>query len=202
MYSLFSTLTFFLVFSTPLVSAHCKINAATGDLGGKGEAFGISASAADANSQSDVTVFSGNTAFGATQAGGAINPAADLAAVIKNTGATLPQVSSGGTVTMTLHQVNADGAGPMKCSIDATAQGASFQVMTITTNVPGTNGKSNAANQDFPLVAQIPAGVACTGTLGTTKNLCLVKCENPVGPFGGVVAIQQGTAAKALRFAA
>lgn len=63
----------------------------------------------------------------------AANPAADLAAVLKNTGATLPQVSSGGTVTMTLHQLNANGAGPMECSIDATAQGASFQAMTITT---------------------------------------------------------------------
>ena len=78
-----------------------------------------------------------------------VNPAADLAAILKKTGATLPQVSSGGTMTVTLLQVNFDGAGPMKCSIDVTAQGASFQAMTITTNVPGTNGKSNAANQDF-----------------------------------------------------
>ena len=65
MHSLFSTLIFFLALSTPLVSAHYKIS---GNLGGKVEAFGISAAAADANSQSDVTVFSSNIAFGATQA--------------------------------------------------------------------------------------------------------------------------------------
>ena len=65
MHSLFSTLIFFLALSTPLVSAHYKIS---GKLGGGGEAFGIAAAAADANSQSDVTVFSSNTAFGATQA--------------------------------------------------------------------------------------------------------------------------------------
>ncbi|XTI90847.1 hypothetical protein V2W45_1345494, partial [Cenococcum geophilum] len=70
-----------------------RINKISGNLGGKGEAFGISAAAADANSRSDVTLFSSNTAFGATQAicGGAISPAADLAAVLKNIGATPPQ---------------------------------------------------------------------------------------------------------------
>lgn len=46
-----------------------------------------------------------------------------------------------------------------------------------------------------PLVAQMPAGVACTGMLGTTKNICFVERENPVGPFSGVVAVQQGAAA-------
>ena len=50
----------------PLVAGHCKITAATGDLGGKGTALGITAN--DGNSQSDVTVFSGRQAktFGDT----------------------------------------------------------------------------------------------------------------------------------------
>ena len=105
-------------------------------------------------------------------------------------GNTLPQVSTGGIVTMNLHQVNADGAGPMKCSVDPTAVGDNFEVMLITTNVPGNNGRSNAANADFPLVAKMPAGVSCSGTVAGVKNVCMVKCQNPSGPFGGTVAVQ------------
>lgn len=98
---------------------------------------------------------------------------------------------------MNLHQVNADGAGPMKCSVDSTAAGDNFKDMTITTNVPGNNGRSNAANADFPLVAKMPAGVSCTGTVAGVKNVCMVKCQNPSGPFGGTVAVQTGGAGTA-----
>ncbi len=97
---------------------------------------------------------------------------------------------------MTLHQINADGAGPIACDVSADATGAKFVAMTGTTQVPGTNGKSNAANQDFPLVASIPAGTACTGTVGALKNVCAVKCANPVGPFGSIVLVQQAAAKK------
>lgn len=41
------------------------------------------------------------------------------------------------------------------------------------------------------------AGTACTGTLGTVKNVCLVKCQNPAGPFGGVVPFQIASGAGA-----
>ena len=95
---------------------------------------------------------------------------------------------------MTLHQNNADGAGPMACSVDATGTGAKFQTMTITKNVPGNNGVSKANNEDFPLVATMPAGVACSGNVAGINNLCFVKCQNPRGPFGGVVAVQMGGA--------
>jgi hypothetical protein len=88
---------------------------------------------------------------------------------------------------MTLHQINADGAGPMTCAVSADATGATFTAMTITTDVPGTNGKSNAANQDFPLIASMPAGTACTGTVGALTAVCAVKCANVVGPFGKFV---------------
>ena len=92
---------------------------------------------------------------------------------------------------MTLHQVNADGAGPMACSIDTSGKGTSFQAMQITTNVPGTNGKSNTQNKDFPLVATMPAGVtACAGKVAGVSGVCFVKCQNPAGPFGGVVPVQ------------
>jgi hypothetical protein len=71
---------------------------------------------------------------------------------------------------MTL-QINADGAGPMTCSVSTDATGNTFTAMTITTNVPGTNGRSNAANANSPLVASMPAGATCTGTVGTDTNV-------------------------------
>ena len=98
---------------------------------------------------------------------------------------------------MTLHQINGDGAGPMKCSVDATGTGASFTAMTITTDVPGNNGKSGASDTDFPLVATLPADISCTGSVAGQDNLCFVKCQNPAGPFGGVVAVQLAAAGNA-----
>lgn len=127
---------------------------------------------------------------------GSVVLATALTAQIKLTGATLSQVSTEGTVTMTLHQVNADGAGQMTCSVSTDAAGKTFTAMTITTNVPGTNSRGNAANTNFPLVAKLPASTACTGTVGTDTNVCVVKCANPVGHFGSNVLGQQGAAKK------
>lgn len=50
---------------------------------------------------------------------------------------------------MTLHQVNGDGAGPYECMIDSTGAGTQWVSMAITTNVPGTNSRSQAKAQDF-----------------------------------------------------
>jgi len=182
-----------LLIAASLVSAHGKIASAIGDLGGKGAGLGILAGAANLNSQGDVTIFQGG-AFGKTTNGGAIVAATDLAAQEKNLGATIPQISSAaGVLTMVYHQVNGDGAGPITCQISADATGKTFVAMKVTTNVAGTNGNSGAANQDFPLVAEVPAGTACTGTVGALKNVCSVKCANPAaaGPFGGTVLVQQ-----------
>src|SRR5450432_1126929 len=120
--------------------------------------------------------------------------------MIKITGATVPQVSSAsGVVTMVWHQINGDGAGPIACSVSADATGKIFTPMKVTTQVPGTNGRSNAANANFPLAADMPAGTSCTGTVGSTANLCLIKCENPAGPFGSVVPVQVPPEKKARR---
>lgn len=73
-------------------------------------------------------------------------------------GGELPTPSPAGLVTMTLHQVNGDGAGPYECGCSADASGASFTPMTVVTNVPGRNSRSDARAEDFPLVAQMPAG--------------------------------------------
>ena len=98
------------------------------------------------NNQGDVTVFAkGGGAFG--KVGGAdVDPAKDIAALLKVSGNTIPQVKS--VLNVTLHQINGDGAGPMACSIDVAGKGT-FADLTITTNVPGNNGRSNANNQDF-----------------------------------------------------
>ena len=110
---------------------------------------------------------------------GSIVPATDLATMIKIIGATIPQVSSTcGVVTMVYHQINAGGAGPVTCSVSADATGKTFTAMKVTTQVPGTNSRSTAANANFPLEADMPAGTVCTGTVGTTANVCLVKCES------------------------
>lgn len=55
-------------------------------------------------------------------------------------GGTLPQVSQGGQLEMTLHQVNADGGGPYKCMIDSTGTGTQWQDIQVTQNVPGRAG--------------------------------------------------------------
>jgi hypothetical protein len=90
---------------------------------------------------------------------GSIVPATDLATMIKIIGATVPQVSSTcGVVTMVYHQINAGGAGTVTCSVSADATGKTFTAMKVTTQVPGTNGRSTAANANFPLEADMPAG--------------------------------------------
>jgi hypothetical protein len=111
--------------------------------------------------------------------------------MIKITSATIQQVSStGGVITMVYHQINAGDAGALSCPVSADTTGKTSTAMKVTTQVPGTNGCSTAAKANFPLVADMPAGAMCTGMVGSTKNVCLVKCENPVGPFGSVVLVQ------------
>lgn len=61
----------------------------------------------------------------------------------------MPQISAGGSVMMTLHQVNGDGAGPYECMIDSTGTGTQWTAMEVTTNVPGTNSRSKAKATDF-----------------------------------------------------
>lgn len=69
----------------------------------------------------------------------------------------LPSASADGTVTMTIHQVNGDGAGPYECGVSTDASGKTFAAMKVLTNVPGQNSRSNAKATDFPLIAQMPA---------------------------------------------
>ncbi|CCF46235.1 GEgh16 protein [Colletotrichum higginsianum] len=76
------------------------------------------------------------------------------------------KVKAGGQLTVTIHQVNADGAGPFACDLDQTsnALGGSGQVpLEVTNNVPGANGFSQVKAQQFNVTVKLPADMKCTG---------------------------------------
>ncbi|TVY24791.1 hypothetical protein LHYA1_G006839 [Lachnellula hyalina] len=101
-------------------------------------------------------------------------------------------VQKGTSMTVTIHQVNADGAGPYACDLDQTSNsGVISQNLSVTNNVPGVNGLSQAKTTDFNITVAMPANLACTG--GSTGNICTVRCRNNAvaGPFGGCFAVQQ-----------
>ncbi|CAI4213590.1 unnamed protein product [Parascedosporium putredinis] len=104
------------------------------------------------------------------------------------------QVQKGSTIEVTIHQVNADGAGPYSCDLDVTSNASRLtgQIpLNVTNNVPGVNGFSQAKAQDFVMTVQLPADFQCTGA--STGNICTVRCRNNAlaGPFGGCFAVQQ-----------
>ncbi|OBR09225.1 Gas1-like protein [Colletotrichum higginsianum IMI 349063] len=104
------------------------------------------------------------------------------------------KVKAGGQLTVTIHQVNADGAGPFACDLDQTsnALGGSGQVpLEVTNNVPGANGFSQVKAQQFNVTVKLPADMKCTGA--STGNICTVRCRNNAvaGPFGGCFPIEQ-----------
>ncbi|KAK8049204.1 hypothetical protein PG994_010934 [Apiospora phragmitis] len=118
-------------------------------------------------------------------------------------GAGLPTTSDDGTIMMTFHQVNQDGAGPLKAAVDATSGGqdaGAFKDATVKTNVPGLGigGLSAAQTMDFPVAVQMPEGMTCQGSVGGASNVCIVRLQNAAvaGPFGGSAAFTQSTAAK------
>ena len=128
-----------------------------------------------------------------------------LVAKLAGTGATsgLPTCADDGTVTMTFHQVNQDGAGPLTAAVDPTSGGtdaSAFKTAAVTQNVPGLGigGLSGATTTDFPVKIQMPAGMTCSGTVGGAQNVCIAKLQNSAaaGPFGGSVAFTQSPAAK------
>jgi hypothetical protein len=142
-----------------LVAGHGAIVKAVGDAGGAGAAIGIQPDTPRDGTkrnpfQQDTTRFKGdNKATCGQTLGGGENDDIDagVKAVMANTGNTLPQVSSGGSLMMTLHQVNGDGAGPYKAEISTDGTGSSWTALTVKTQVPGKNSNSQAKATDFPL---------------------------------------------------
>jgi hypothetical protein len=153
--------------------------------------------------QQDATRFKGDAKAicGETLGGGDNDIQAGTTKVMQLNGGTLPQVSQGGSLMMTLHQVNGDGAGPYTCMIDSTGTGTNWTAMTVSQNVDGNaRGRNNAnAKTDLPLQVAIASDQTCTGTVAGQSNVCMVRCQNPAraGPFGGCVPVQMAGAAGA-----
>ncbi|KAJ6784349.1 hypothetical protein PWT90_06168 [Aphanocladium album] len=191
-----------------LVAGHAVITGAQGNAGGSGMALGVVSSTPRDGTrrnpfQQDATRFRGQTAqtVGETVGAGPNSVESGTAKIMSETGDSLPQVTSGGELTMTLHQVNADGAGPYTCMINGDGTGTSWDNIQVTQNVAGNNrGRNRDGNaSDHVLKAAIPQGQQCTGTVAGESNVCLVRCQNPAnaGPFGGVVPVQMAAAAGA-----
>lgn len=195
-----NTILLALLATAELVASHGAIISATGDAGGTGMALGIDTSTPRDGTrrnpfQQDSTRFRGESAdtFGETLGGGDNQLEAGTAAIMAETGDSLPQVTRGGEVQMTLHQVNADGGGPYNCMINADGTGSQWTNIQVTTTPPGRNSRNRqGASTDFPLVAAIPQNQQCTGAVAGQDNVCLVRCQNAAraGPFGGVVPVQ------------
>ncbi|KAL2005431.1 hypothetical protein VTN00DRAFT_2642 [Thermoascus crustaceus] len=101
-------------------------------------------------------------------------------------------VKKGSVLSVTIHQVNADGAGPYTCDLDQTSNAnTNFVPLKVTDNVPGVNGLSQAKFQNFVMKVALPDDLNCIG--GSTGNVCTVRCRNNAlaGPFGGCFAVQQ-----------
>ncbi|KAJ2902960.1 hypothetical protein MKZ38_010612 [Zalerion maritima] len=204
--SLKTSITYAAILATSLVSAHGAITEATGDAGGTGMALGVDTSTPRDGTgrdpfQQDSTRFRGDSAdtFGETLGAGDNDLESGTSAIMAETGDMLPQVSQGGEIMMTLHQVNSDGAGPYTCMINDDGTGTNWEEITVTQNVEGNDRGRNRDGEetDFALNAAIPDDQECTGTVAGQDNVCLVRCENPAraGPFGGVVPVQMAGAA-------
>ncbi|EEY17084.1 CAS1 [Verticillium alfalfae VaMs.102] len=188
-----------------LVSGHAAIIAATGDAGGTGMALGVDTSTPRDGTrrnpfQQDATRFRGDQSetIGETVGAGDNNIESGTTAIMTEMGDQLPQVSPGGQLDMTLHQVNSDGGGPYTCAINADGTAQTWTDITVMQSPPGRNSRNRDGEQsDFPMVAAIPASQTCTGTVAGQENVCMVRCMNDAnaGPFGGVVPVQlAGTA--------
>ncbi|KID98054.1 CAS1 appressorium specific protein, partial [Metarhizium majus ARSEF 297] len=184
-----------------LVSGHAAITNAVGNAGGVGRALGIDSSTPRDGTrrnpfQQDATRFRGASAktVGETVGAGSNDVESGTQAIMSEMGGQLPQVTPGGNLQMTLHQVNGDGAGPYTCMINSDGTAQNWKNIQVTENVDGNQrGRNNAGSaSDHPLTAAIPAGQECTGNVAGQDNVCLVRCQNPAraGPFGGVVPVQ------------
>ncbi|KAK8010272.1 hypothetical protein PG990_009237 [Apiospora arundinis] len=189
-----------LMTTAQLVAGHGAIIKAVGNAGGSGMALGVVTDTPRDGTrrnpfQQDSTRFKGDqkATFGETVGGGNNDLEAGTKAIMAETGAQLPQVTPGGEVDMTLHQVNADGGGPYTCMMSADGTGTKWTDIQVMQSPPGQNSRNrDGAKTDFPLKAAIPADAKCTGTVAGQENVCLVRCQNAAraGPFGGVVPVQ------------
>lgn len=199
MYSKSSIVALAALFTT--VHSHAAILAATGDKGSS-QGFLVDPDLARncttiSPCQQDATIIRDNeitqnivNACGRTEIAGNI----DIGEQTENELAAgrMTQVSSGSVMKVTIHQVNADGAGPFECDMDETSNAVTtFTPLKVTNNIPGSFGLSQAKEQDFTINVQMPENFNCIGA--STGNICTVRCRNNAvaGPFGGCFAVQQ-----------
>src|SRR3569833_811700 len=132
-----------------MAAGHGAIIKATCDAGGSGTALGIDTSTPRDGTrrnpfQQDSTRFKGDQAdtFGETVGGGDNQLEAGTKAIMAETNDQLTQISQGGEVSMTLHQVNADGGKPNTNKNKANGTGADWQDIKVTTTPPGQNSRN------------------------------------------------------------
>ncbi|KAF7315874.1 putative gegh 16 protein [Mycena indigotica] len=141
---------------------------------------------------------------GATLGGGSINIPTAINAAIAEGGGSLPSLAANGSISLEIHQVNADGGGPFTAMVNADATGKTWVPATVLIQAPGTNGILHGGPANVPFAIQIPTGTKCTG--GQDGATCLIRLNNGgkgntlslaqgAGPFGGCIAVTQDPAA-------
>ncbi|KAF7315873.1 putative gegh 16 protein [Mycena indigotica] len=137
---------------------------------------------------------------GATLIGGSINIPTAIKAAIAEGGGSLPSLSPNGSISLEIHQVNADGGGPFTAMVNADATGKTWTPATVLVQAPGKNGILHGGPANAPFAVQIPADTKCTG--GQDGATCLIRLNNGgkgntlslaqgAGPFGGCIAVTQ-----------
>ncbi|KAJ3115747.1 hypothetical protein HDU96_000078 [Phlyctochytrium bullatum] len=198
----FAIVSFFLAVAAPVtVSAHGVVTEVQGANGVTGTGFGVDPSTPrDCTRrnpcQQDSSILAAG-GCGRTLQKGQLNIQTEMAAQYELGGGQLPSVGANGQLTLTYHQVNADGAGPLSADVDPTGQGQTFQPATVVQNIPGRRGRDrNGQTTDFPVTVQVPAGLQCTG--GPNGDACIMRVKNANrNNFGGCIAFtMEGAAAK------
>lgn len=176
-----------LLAAAELVAGHAAIIAATGDLGGSGMALGVDTTTPRDGTrrrpfQQDATRFRGDAAdtVGETIGAGDNNIESGTSAIMTEMGDQLPQISQGGSVNMTLHQVNGDGGGmfslymhgnirveltrtpgPYTCMINGDGTATQWTDITVMTSPPGRNSR-NRVRYPGTLMSYLYSLLTCT----------------------------------------
>ncbi|KAF2098419.1 hypothetical protein NA57DRAFT_77211 [Rhizodiscina lignyota] len=203
--------------SAELVAGHATVVGVTGDAGGvTGMGLGVSPnvnrksqiptqpSSSPNNPEADTTVFGHGDAAaagcGKTALGGAMKDTASIMQAVSNMmsmAGGLPQVNSGGTLTVTMHQVNADGAPTYKADIDTTGTGNGFTPINVISGGQGAPGILGDQGLSFN-IGQLPANNTvqiqmptggCTGAAPDGSSNSMLMNNAAAGGFGSCMAV-------------
>ena len=167
-------------------AAHSVITAVIGESGPQGIGLGVDASnfrncmdvipcQQDSPIMRDSELAANNFgSCGRTQSGGNIDTSTAIEQHID--AKMVAEVSKGSMLTLQMHQVNGDGAGPYTCGIDPSGTGSKFIDMVVTKNVPGAFGLSATRQTSFDMQVKVPDNIDCVG--GSDGQTCVVRCRN------------------------